>query len=272
MQVKCETCGKGFEFRKGRNKRFCSRKCFHDSMGKVCHCENCGKEFKVKKRDKGIFCSRECYYSSKGIKVCCEWCRKVFKVRPRLVGKTRFCSSECRAYSVGQHLNAHGVMVKKCSRCEKEKPVGDFYETKRLKSGLDSWCKHCSSEASSVRQKTEKAKEYRHKYNRTITRRYNGAKASAKRRSFLWKLTRDQYESVIQNPCHYCGKSLDPAGSGLDRKDNDLVYNIDTVVSCCGRCNTTFMDNYSYQEKMVLGEAIRKIDFLRVLDHHECVI
>lgn len=61
----------------------------------------------------------------------------------------------------------------------------------------------------------------------------------------------------------YCGGPLEECGSGLDRKNNDEYYSIETCVPCCGRCNTTFMDLYSYEEKMILAEAIRRIELNR---------
>lgn len=36
--------------------------------------------------------------------------------------------------------------MKTCNRCGVEKPHGDFYKKKAVKSGLSSWCKECTKE------------------------------------------------------------------------------------------------------------------------------
>jgi hypothetical protein len=53
---------------------------------------------------------------------------------------------------------------------------------------------------------------------------------------------------------------LNKTGTGLDRKDNKKGYSINNVVPCCGRCNSTFMDNYRYEDRLILAETIKKID------------
>jgi len=53
-------------------------------------------------------------------------------------------------------------------------------------------------------------------------------------------LSNAQFNSIVANPCHYCGKASNPPHhhNGLDRLDNSLrVYNVDNAVSCCGTCN-----------------------------------
>lgn len=53
-------------------------------------------------------------------------------------------------------------------------------------------------------------------------------------------LTNEQFNKIVEQPCHYCGKQLEPGKhyNGLDRLDNHVrVYTESTCVSCCGTCN-----------------------------------
>jgi hypothetical protein len=54
-------------------------------------------------------------------------------------------------------------MTKQCTKCKEAKPVSEFKRTKRLKSGLDSWCKVCHYNLRKLNHKayrrTEKARE-----------------------------------------------------------------------------------------------------------------
>lgn len=53
-------------------------------------------------------------------------------------------------------------------------------------------------------------------------------------------LTNAEFNSIVEGPCHFCGKESDPPRhyNGLDRLDNSLrVYTVENAVSCCGTCN-----------------------------------
>mmetsp|Transcript_91017 Transcript_91017/g.199397 ORF Transcript_91017/g.199397 Transcript_91017/m.199397 type:complete len:617 (+) Transcript_91017:48-1898(+) len=53
-------------------------------------------------------------------------------------------------------------------------------------------------------------------------------------------LTNAQFNKIVEQPCHYCGKEPQKGVhyNGLDRLDNSVrVYTESTCVSCCGTCN-----------------------------------
>lgn len=52
----------------------------------------------------------------------------------------------------------------------------------------------------------------------------------AAKRGYKFKLTDEEIEWFVKQPCHYCG--ISPA-KGMDRIDNEPVYDLDTVVPCC---------------------------------------
>jgi hypothetical protein len=111
-----------------------------------------------------------------------------------------------------------------------------------------------------VTRQNSKATEYL--YEQTPKARYLRAIQSAKRRHKQFDLSLEEFTQIINLPCHYCSKPLNKTGSGLDRKNNEQFYSKENVVPCCGRCNTTFMDNYTYEGKLILAAAIRQCDKL----------
>jgi hypothetical protein len=76
---------------------------------------------------------------------------------------------------------------------------------------------------------------------------------SAKRRGLVWAVSREQFNKLTQQPCHYCDsppsnhtKAKNGNGdfvyNGLDRKDSNLGYTVDNVVPCCKICQRAKMD------------------------------
>jgi hypothetical protein len=73
-------------------------------------------------------------------------------------------------------------------------------------------------------------------------------KRNAKKSNRLWELTIDQFTTLTQNTCYYCGRL--PSGicggkdingpyiyNGIDRINNDQGYTSGNVLSCCKICN-----------------------------------
>jgi hypothetical protein len=56
----------------------------------------------------------------------------------------------------------------------------------------------------------------------------------AKSRNIKFDLTREDGRRYFCDYCHYCKY---PLCMGMDRKDSDLGYTLDNVVSCCSECN-----------------------------------
>jgi len=75
----------------------------------------------------------------------------------------------------------------------------------------------------------------------------NGYKKSAVKAGRVWELSDGNLNRLFEGNCHYCGdlpsncrktKSGDLFYyNGIDRKNNDLGYTLDNVVSCCRDCN-----------------------------------
>lgn len=70
--------------------------------------------------------------------------------------------------------------------------------------------------------------------------RWHQFKRAAIRRQKTFSITYEQFINLIGMPCYYCNNELGKkveTGSGLDRLDNSLGYEITNVVSCCTFCN-----------------------------------
>jgi len=89
-------------------------------------------------------------------------------------------------------------------------------------------------------------------------------KRQAKRRGLQWALADEQFDTLTQFPCHYCGRTqvgcarstelLSEKGhvlskhngdflyNGIDRVDNSVGYTLENTVSCCKVCNRAKKD------------------------------
>ena len=134
--------------------------------------------------------------------------------------------------------------MKKCCSCDKEKSILEFWKSNNSSDGLQSECKACNIER-------------RKGYSKTIACRYNALKRKGT------DLTKDQYIELVSKPCHYCGFSLNETGIGLDQKKPSGGYMKLNVVPCCWICNTAKSHNFTYEEMLQLGQAIRMIRLSR---------
>ena len=88
------------------------------------------------------------------------------------------------------------------------------------------------------------------------------------------------YEDFVQltktKKCVYCGvlirwdewtfNNRPKGGYNLDRKDNNKGYHKDNVVVCCGLCNWTKGDRFTYEEFLLIAKVIRRIRKMRRSD------
>lgn len=87
----------------------------------------------------------------------------------------------------------------------------------------------------------EKAKQNRLKQARTIKGRFNILRGNGRVRNIPFHISIEEYSSIINHPCYYCGGSLPEAGGGIDRIDNSKGYILGNVRPCCSDCNTMKM-------------------------------
>ena len=93
----------------------------------------------------------------------------------------------------------------------------------------------------------------------TVNHTYKTYKHNAKKRGYSFNLSKDTFERLMFEPCHYCGyegfnvsklvKEEFICYNGVDRVDNDTGYEIDNCVPCCGKCN--IMKNNNSKEDFI---------------------
>lgn len=67
-------------------------------------------------------------------------------------------------------------------------------------------------------------------------------------------------DNIIKKPCVHCG---DTNRIGCDRIDNNKGHTKDNVVPCCYECNCARNNNFSYNEMLIIGKAIKNVKQLR---------
>ena len=73
------------------------------------------------------------------------------------------------------------------------------------------------------------------RYQKSIKGRFRDYKKGADNRKLEFKLSLKYFEDNWNKNCFYCGDEI--KGIGIDRVDNDIGYNQNNVVNCCGVCN-----------------------------------
>lgn len=100
---------------------------------------------------------------------------------------------------------------------------------------------------------------------------YNKLKYQSERRCLEMKLSYVDYVNLInEGICHYCGDKLiiNPhrnkqglgfTGYQLDRVDNNKGYINGNCVPCCFSCNNIKSNKFTYEEFIIIAEAIKKV-------------
>jgi len=101
-------------------------------------------------------------------------------------------------------------------------------------------------------QKKNSYQKYREQILSRPSFKLYGYKKSAKERGYEFNLSTEDFNKLLLENCHYCGKEK---SNGVDRKENSLGYFAENVVPCCKTCNFMKRD-LSYRE---FKEHIKKI-------------
>lgn len=128
--------------------------------------------------------------------------------------------------------------MKRCSRCDVEKPLSDFYPCAGRKDGRGGYCKVCAREASLARYHSNK-EHCQSKHAEWCSKNYaklllNNAKTRARKKKIPYTLTDDDVarlnEIVIDGNCELSGLPF-TIGNGqtwdspsIDRIDSSMGY------------------------------------------------
>jgi hypothetical protein len=88
------------------------------------------------------------------------------------------------------------------------------------------------------RNNVEKCQQNAELHKNNIEFQYKVYIHSAEYRKIQMCLSFEDYKSIAQNPCHYCGKENEKRKfHGIDRMDNKQNYTVGNCVPCCSVCN-----------------------------------
>jgi hypothetical protein len=108
---------------------------------------------------------------------------------------------------------------------------------------------------------------YKKNPKRSIKRRFTEAVNKAKKRGIFWDLTLEQYLDIVVLPCDYCQNKIGTPvirSVGLDRKDSNIGYTLDNVVSCCYACNVMKNVFITYEEMKFIVFSLLKYRELKL--------
>ena len=105
--------------------------------------------------------------------------------------------------------------------------------------GVDEFLKKNAEDAKKWRDNNpDKCKKYNEKKKNSTDLQYMVYCRSAEYKNLKFELSKDEYKSIVQNPCHYCGLFKEEKDfSGIDRRDQTLGYIVSNCVPCCEMCN-----------------------------------
>lgn len=147
-------------------------------------------------------------------------------------------------------------VLTKCEECGREKFV--FYDTLAYRKNSQylvtgkTLCVKCSNK---ILFCGENSPLYKHGNNRYCEYRWN-----AKRRKIKFNLSVEEFETITNKECHYCGgfssdTNEKSRGNGIDRMYSDIGYEINNCVPCCSTCNfvknnTPYNDFINYIKRL----------------------
>lgn len=69
-----------------------------------------------------------------------------------------------------------------------------------------------------------------------INKKYSDYRGNASQRGIPFNISHEQFSVLVDAPCYYCAVVPEYC-SGVDRKNNDVGYEIENIVPCCSVCN-----------------------------------
>lgn len=161
-----------------------------------------------------------------------------------------------------------------CYKCKevKELTPENFHRSKNRQLGFEYKCRECAKVRTwkpRVRRvlteaQKQRKKELGRRYSKTLKYKIiqvlHAYERFDKKRNYHFNLTKEDMELALSSACAYCGFP----STGMDRIDNSLGHAKENCVPACMHCNVARMDNFTYEEMLVIGKAIREVKLLRL--------
>lgn len=135
--------------------------------------------------------------------------------------------------------------MKKCNICEELKEINEFTFSKKY-NFYAYCCRKCDAERKKGRKRSKP------KYSGQI---FSSYRSYDENKNLEFSLTIEYIENSLLQPCTYCGYP----STGLDRIDNSLGHTEENCLPCCRDCNTAKMNNFTTEEMMIIGKAIKQV-------------
>lgn len=113
--------------------------------------------------------------------------------------------------------------MKTCFDCHMTKPIDQFEFIKNSQC-YRRICRSCLYTKRRSADTPTKARLRQYKY-------------SSQKHNIPTELTENEFISLFQGDCHYCGETAPAKLNGIDRINSNLGYTQSNTVSCCWRCN-----------------------------------
>lgn len=143
-------------------------------------------------------------------------------------------------------------ITKRCTNCNKNKTIKDFYLRNKEKGWLSSWCKNCVKQHVLSFQKTPKQRTRIKKYWHTV--KGKKIKQSANRK-YLYGINKETFEKLLKESkgcCMICSSKKKGIGKGKNYLQIDHCHKTKKVRGIlCSSCN------------LLLGQAKDKVDILK---------
>lgn len=109
------------------------------------------------------------------------------------------------------------------------------YRAKQIENGVEKYLeKNAENQRKWRENNPEKAHKINEKNRESPHTKYKIYQMSANKRNLAFEITVEQYTSIVETPCYYCGEE---GQMGIDRKNNSIGYLYDNCVSSCKMCN-----------------------------------
>lgn len=150
--------------------------------------------------------------------------------------------------------------MRKCINCKAEQSTGWYRGPRCRKCYMKRWSADNKDKIKkySYRWKNKNPEKERKRHLKPNAR-FISAKNSATTRGKDWNISIEEFTKLILQPCNYCNNQMgggDNYGSGLDRINNSIDYQLDNVIPCCKICNSMRNRYLTIEETKIAITAI----------------
>jgi hypothetical protein len=152
--------------------------------------------------------------------------------------------------------NRYRIYIFECKKCK-----GEVVSRKSYLAQHSGNCRACAAKESIKSTRVH-----------VILRPYEAKYNAFKKRCPETDVSYEEYLVYVGKDCHYCDRVLlwtphgeNNPGFWLDRKNNNIGHLKYNMVVCCGPCNNTKRDYFTYEEFMLMAPTMKRVRIEREL-------